>query len=159
MIEERLLVLLRTRANDRGTLSISAATLAQGADASAEEVHAAIGKLERAGFLRVLAPLPFLVIKLRSWSDAAAKSADSRASAYSYSSSTNRLNESYRQPDDALLQEILTTLGETDPESFVGAVRNYSPEVIRKALERVRRARSVRKNRTALFRFLLGKLS
>jgi len=55
--------------------------------------------------------------------------------------------------------EVLDTLGETDPTTFEGAIRNFPPEVIRKALDRVRRTRSLRKNRTALFRYLLTKLS
>jgi len=38
-------------------------------------------------------------------------------------------------------------------------VANFAPDVIRKALDRVRRTRSLRKNRTALFRYLLTKLS
>ena len=43
--------------------------------------------------------------------------------------------------------------------SFEGAVTNFAPEVIRQALDRVRKAKSLRTNRTALFRFLLTKLS
>jgi hypothetical protein len=70
------------------------------------------------------------------------------------------MNESYRPTDDdALMREILETLGETDPSTFEGAVKNFAPGVIRKALDRVRRTRSLRKNRTALFRYLLTKLS
>jgi hypothetical protein len=61
--------------------------------------------------------------------------------------------------DEALLGEILETLGETDRTSFEGAIKNFAPDVIRKALDRVRRTTSVRKNRTALFRYLLTKLS
>jgi hypothetical protein len=57
------------------------------------------------------------------------------------------------------MREILETLGETDATTFEGAIKNFSPEVIRKALDRVRRTRSLRKNRTALFRYLLTKLT
>ena len=129
--------------------------------APAEDVAAALDKLERAGLLTILAPFPFLVLRLRSWSGKSTEPRESRASGYSYSKlSSNRLNESYRPAgEDELLREILETLGETDPTTFEGAIKNFAPEVIRKALDRVRRTRSLRKNRTALFRYLLTKLS
>ena len=97
----------------------------------------------------------------RAWPRNPQLPAETRPAPYSYSKlSTNRLNSSYRLAgDDALLREILETLGETDPTSFEGAIKNFSPTVIRKALDRVRKTRSLRKNRTALFRYLLTKLS
>jgi hypothetical protein len=161
MIEQRLLARLRERVNTRGVVPVRGDTLIQEVGASQEEVGAALDKLERAGLLRILAPFPFLVLKLHSWSGMGPKPGTSRSAAYSYSKlSSNRLNESYRPTtDDALLREILETLGETDPTSFEGAIKNFSPDVIRKALDRVRRTRSLRKNRTALFRYLLTKLS
>jgi len=161
MIEERLLALLQARAKSRGIVPVSGETLAQEVGAPHEEIDAALDRLERAGLLRVLAPFPFLVIRLRSWSGNVTKAGNSQPPAYSYSKlSSNRLNESYRPgADDGLLREILDTLGETDPTTFEGAVRNFPLEVIRKALDRVRRTRALRKNRTALFRYLLTKLS
>jgi hypothetical protein len=161
MIEERLLICLRGRASDRGIVPVRGEVLAQEVEATQEEVGTALDKLERAGLLKILAPFPFLVLKLASWSGKGQIPSSSRPTAYSYSKlSSNRLNESYRPAGgDALLREILETLGETDPTSFEGAIRNFPPNVIRKALDRVRRTRSLRKNRTALFRYLLTKLS
>jgi len=161
MIEQRLLTKLRERAGTRGIVPVRGDVLAEEVAAPQEEVGAALDKLERAGLLRILAPFPFLVVKLRSWSGTSQKPSTSKDSAYSYSQlSSNQLNESYRSAgDEALLREILETLGETDPTSFEGAIRNFSPDVIRKALDRVRRTRSLRKNPTALFRYLLTKLS
>lgn len=163
MIEERLLICLRRRASQRGIVPVRGDALVEEVGAGKEEVGAALDKLERAGFLRILAPFPFLVLQLTSWSGIPAKPADSRPATYSYSQlSSNRKNESksYRPTgDDALLREILDTLGETDPTTFEGAIKNFAPDVIRKALDRVRKARSLRKNRTALFRYLLTKLS
>lgn len=161
MIEERLLARLRERANARGIVPVRGSILAGEISALEEEVGAALDKLEKAGLLTILAPFPFLVLRLRSWSGMAEKPRESGASGYSYSKlSSNQVNESYRSSSDAtLLREILDTLGESDPTSFEGAVRNFSPEVIRKALDRVRRTRSLRKNRTALFRYLLTKIS
>jgi len=161
MIEERLLALLRARAKPRGIVPVSGETLAREVGSPQEEVGAALDRLERAGLLRVLAPFPFLVLKLRSWAGNDSNPGKTQPSAYSYSKlSSNRLNKSYRGTgEEALLREILDTLGETDPTTFEGAVRNFPAEVIRKALDRVRKTRSLRKNRTALFRYLLTKLS
>jgi len=159
MIEERLLVLLREHANPRGIVTMRGSALVQEATSSQGEVEAALSRLARAGLVTILAPLPFLVLKLHSWSGKTAKAAGSAPSAYSYSKlSSNHVIDSYSS-DDALLAEILETLGETDPTSFEGAIKNFAPEVIRKALDRVRQAKSLRKNRTALFRYLLTKLS
>lgn len=158
---ERLLLSLRRRTNDRGLVLASEDDLRRELSASHEVLTAEIEKLDRSRLVEILAPLPFLVLRLRSWSGNASKPSHSRPIAYSYSKlSSNRLNESYRPAgDEALLREILETLGETDPKSFEGAIRNFAPEVIRKALDRVRRTRSLRKNRTALFRYLLTKLA
>ena len=161
MIEQQLLARLRERANARGIVPVRGEVLAEEVGAPTEEVGATLDRLERAGLLRILAPFPFLVLKLGSWPGSTTKQPVSQPASYSYSElSNNRLNESYRPSgDDALLREILETLGETDPTTFEGAVKNFSPEVIHKALDRVRRTRSLRKNRTALFRYLLTKLS
>lgn len=161
MIEQQLLARLRERANSRGIVPVRGEILAKEVGASTEEVGTTLDRLERAGLLRILAPFPFLVLRLGSWPGSSPKQPVSRPASYSYSKlSSNRLNESYSPAkDDALLREILDTLGETDPTTFEGAIKNFSPEVIRKALDRVRRTRSLRKNRTALFRYLLTKLS
>lgn len=161
MIEPRLLARLKERANARGIVPVRGDVLAQEVGARQEEVGAALDKLEQAGLLKILAPFPFLVLRLRSWSGKSARPATSRPVAYSYSKlSSNRLSESYRPiGGEALMREILETLGESDPTTFEGAIKNFAPHVIRKALDRVRRTRSLRKNRTALFRYLLTKLS
>ena len=161
MIEQQLLARLRKRANSRGIVPVRGEMLAKEVGAPEEEVGATLDRLERAGLLRILAPFPFLVLKLGSWPGSSAKRPVSQPAPYSYSKlSNNRLNESYSPTkDDALLREILDTLGETDPTTFEGAIKNFAPDVIRKALDRVRRTRSLRKNRTALFRYLLTKLS
>jgi hypothetical protein len=158
---ERLLACLQRRANSRGLVLTNEEQLLRELATSREMIAAELDKLERSGLIEVHAPLPFLVLKLRSWSGKAKNVGTSQPSAYSYSKlSSNRLNESYRpSDDDALLREILDTLGETDPTSFEGAIKNFPPDVIRKALDRVRRTRSLRKNPTALFRYLLTKLS
>ena len=161
MIEQQLLARLRERANARGIVPVRGEVLAEEVGAPTEEVGATLDRLERAGLLRILAPFPFLVLRLGSWPGSAVKRPVPPPAPNSYIKlSNNRLNESYRPAkDDALLREILETLGESDPTTFEGAIKNFAPDVIRKALDRVRRTRSLRKNRTALFRYLLTKLS
>lgn len=72
------------------------------------------------------------------------------------------MKESYRPSDaegETLLQEILDTLGETDPTTFRGAIRSYAPGVIRTALARIRKMKNIQKNPTAVFRFLLPRIA
>lgn len=161
MIEQQLLKRLRERASNRGIVPVRGEVLADEVGATSEALSSTLERLERAGLLTILVPPPFLVVRLSSWPSSTVKAPVSRPASYSYGKlSNNRLIKSYRpDKDEALLREILDTLGETDPTTFVGAIKNFAPEVIRKALERVRRTRSVRKNRTALFRYLLTKLS
>ena len=166
MIEERLLICLRGRANTRGVVPVRGDALAREVEGTQEEVVAALDKLARAGLVEILAPFPFLVVKVRKWSGTTAKTGDSAPSAYSHSKQlfhSQHVKASYRpkgdEPASDLLSEILETLGETDAASFEKAVELYSPHVIRTALDRVRRARGIRKSRTALFRHLLPRLA
>jgi hypothetical protein len=71
---------------------------------------------------------------------------------------SNSNSDSHRPVDPELMREVLETLGESDPATFTGALEHYAPAIIRKALERVRAAGSIRTSRTALFRYLLPKL-
>jgi len=168
MIEERLLICLRGRSNDRGVVSVRGDVLAKEVEASQEDLGTALDKLARAGLVEILAPFPFFVVRLRKWSGKDAKSDESAPNAYSHSKQlfhSQHVKASYRpkgggeQPASDLLREILETLGETDATSFEKAVELYSPHVIRTALDRVRRARGIRKSRTALFRHLLPRLA
>lgn len=120
------------------------------------------------GLLEVLAPLPYLVLRLRTWPGKRREPHETGVTAYSsleLPSQSQRLNSSYRPPptkypaDPQLLREILETLGESDGASFTKAVELYSPHVIRLTLDRVRHARDIRKSRTALFRHLLPRLA
>lgn len=166
---ERLLSLLQTRANERGLVLASETDLCHEVGADRNVLASELDRLARSGLVEVLAPLPFLVARLRgTWPGKGSKPAHSAPSAYSAIqklSQSKQLNSSYRRSgahgpiDAALLSEILETLGETDGKSFEKAVELYSPHSIRTALDRVRRAKGIRKNRTALFRHLLPRLA
>lgn len=161
---EQFLAVLQSHANARGIVLVAEEALTRDSSASRGEVESALAKLEDAGLVEVLAPLPFLVLRLRSWSGKNVRSSQPAPAAYS-AIHTKQLNSSYRRAgahwpvDRALLTEILETLGESDGKSFEEAVELYSPHVIRTALDRVRRAKGIRKNRTALFRHLLPRLA
>jgi len=164
---EVVLLALRRRANREDLVIVRESALLEELRLQPAEVTSALRSLEDQHVLRVLSPLPFLVLKLtRSWSGESQESTETAPSAYSYSKQLlhkQQLQDSYRRndpsADDGLLKEMLETLGETDPSSFRKAIENYSPSVIRTALDRVRRAKSIRKNRTALFRHLLPRIA
>ena len=165
---ERLLACLNSRASKRGMVVITEEALLREVGADHATASTELAKLERAGLVEILTPLPFLVVKLpRKWSGRGANTGNSSHSAYSYSKllQPKQLKNSYRredateEPPSNLLQEILETLGESDPSSFEKAIELYSPQVIRTALDRVRRAKGIRKSRTALFRHLLPRLA
>lgn len=159
---ELILQALRRRTNHRDLVIVRGSALLEELRVTSEVLRAAIERLEDDGLLEVLSPLPFLVVK---WSGKGPKSPDSRENAYSFESSlsqSKRLKESYRPTKaepDALLHEILDTLGETDPTTFRGAIRSYPPGVIRTALARIRKMKNIQKNPTAVFRFLLPRIA
>jgi hypothetical protein len=159
---ERVLQALRRRTNHRNLVIVRETALLDELRVTPEVLRAAIERLEGDGLLEVLSPLPFLVVK---WPGKGPKSADSAANAYSFQSSLSQskhLKESYRPSEDeheALLQEILDTLGETDPTTFRGAIRSYPPGVVRTALARIRKMKHIQKNPTAVFRFLLPRIA
>lgn len=166
---ERLVAALRRHTNDRGLVVVRESALLEELSTEPKALRQAVQELESQGVIRILTPLPFLILK---WPGSGpteeksrGKTSRSSGSAYSFQSSlssSKQLKESYGQPtseEGALLKEILETLGEDDPTTFRGAIRNYSPEVIRLTLERIRRMPSIRKSRTALFRYLLPRIN
>jgi hypothetical protein len=131
------------------------------------EVETWLARLVEAGLVIILSPSPFLVIKLPLWSGSSGNQALIRGdSEDGYSSRaiaaiTNQGEKGGQGEGEGLLREILNTLGESDPEPFRKVVERFSPAVVQQALARVRAARpdQIRKSRTALFRFLIGRLS
>ena len=156
---------LRRRANHRGFVVARDVTLLEDLRVSRAELGAALLKLENAGLVESLSPPPFLVVRIKTWPGNGSKPAESSSPAYSYPLLQSKpLNATSYRPDElaasnGLLHEILEVLGEEDPTSFRKAIELYAPHVIRLALDRVRRAKSIRKNRTALFRHLLPRIA
>ena len=167
-MNERFLACLESHANTHGLVIARQDEILREVGGSQATAASILDVLEHDGVVEILSPLPFLVLKLKKWSGVAANTGGPGPSAYSHSKQlleTQQLKDSYRPGAESataaagLLREILKTLGETDAASFVKAVELYSPHVIRTALNRVRRAREIRKSRTALFRHLLPRLA
>jgi len=161
---DRLLEILRQRANRKGLAFAKQELLLEELDCDPEKLALAVEAIESRGAITILSPLPYLVVKVQSWSGSEENSAETRVSPYSFSSSHPRNNSknSYREAlvdSGRLLQEILLVLGEIDPEPFRKVTELYTPHVIRVALDRVRKAQSIQKSRTALFRYLLPRIA
>jgi hypothetical protein len=165
---EQLLQALGRRSSHRGLVIVQESALLKELRIPSHALRKSVAQLADKRVIEILSPLPFLVAK---WSGNASPRLQNGPNvgaaedhAYSFKSSlsqSKQMKESYRRPvqADPLLQEILDTLGESDPTTFRGAVRSYSPDVIRTALDRIRRMQTIRKNRTALFRFLLPRIA
>jgi len=142
------------------------------------EVQQWLDRLSQGRLIEILSPAPFLVIKLRSWSgntrsEIVSASADSGQSSNLHIevpvSSSSSAAAAFSSTGDggpgegeALLREVLDALGEeADAEEFRELLPRYSPATVRQALRRVETTplNQIRKSKTALFRYLLDKLS
>src|SRR5687768_6260412 len=144
----RLLAALEERANSRGLAFARELWLLRRLECSRSDLDHALRQLVEGGAIRILSPFPFLAIRLLRWPNRREKSVHIAPSGYSYKSSLSQsrlIKDSYspKDSDEALLQEILTTLGETDPTTFRGAIKAFRPEAIRATLERVRRMKRI----------------
>lgn len=166
-MKSQLLACLVSRATPKGLALVHKQDLADALRLPMEDIDRLLQELVQAGDIDILSGPSFLVLRLRTWSGSmtkAPKTSGDRGRAYSSQSSLSRskpIDESYSPADgrpstDPLLQELLTTLGETDPTTFRQALRHYPRETILLALQRVRRRQP--RNRTAFFRFLLPRL-
>ena len=142
------------------------------------EVDTWLASLSEAGLVTVLSPSPFLVIKLPLWSGNAPQSAANppsisgqsgevhmevpvSSSSAAAAASSNLGVDGGRGEGEGLLRDALATLDEADPEDLRQLLGQYPVEVIRRALRRVQATppAQIRKSKTALFRYLLAKLS
>lgn len=159
---EQICQALRRHTNHRDLVIVREPALLDDLRIGVDQLRAGLRELEERRLIEILSPLPFLVVK---WSGKGTRTARSSGNAHSFKSSlsqSKQLKESYGPTDvedEALLREILDTLGETDPTTFRGAIRSYSPGVIRTALARIRRMKNIQKNPTAVFRFLLPRIA
>jgi hypothetical protein len=159
---ERLLAVLTGRANRNGLAFAKQDSLLEQLGCDREKLAIALESLESRGTIAVLSPLPYLVVKITSWSGGSEKPAPNAAAPYSYGSSpVVKSNQSYSDRTEAeeLLKDVLGVLGEVDAEPFRRAVELYPAHTIRLTLDRVRKAHRIQKSRTALFRYLLPRIA
>lgn len=160
---EQLFQVLEEQAKPDGLAMIREPELIERLRTTPGWIRKSLRDLEAAGRIRILSRLPFLTLKLVSWSGQCSKSAIPKASSYSFKHLTDKSiaiegEDRGTGEGEGLLQEILETLGESDPTTFRGALDHYPAATIRSVLERVRATpnEKLRKSRTALFRYLLA---
>lgn len=174
---EHLLEYLRHNASRRGLVLAREVRLVDEFGATREDLDAALMKLESNGAIRVLSPLPYLVIALtpRSWSGRQSKRSSDEQQASSNQRSfheevpvSSSIAAAAKQPrvvggageGEALLEEVLAALGpDADRKEFAYILAGRSPSLVIRCLRRVQATKTIRVSRAALFRSLLQKLS
>lgn len=162
-----LYLYLLIETDQQGRLCRTSDRVAADLSADESEIESWLKRLADAGLVTVLSPAPFLAIKLPMWPGRGSNHGGcSRALEDSYSSRaiaamSNQGETGGLGGGEGLLEEILETLGERDPEPFRKVLEHFPPAMVRKALARVRAARPdrIRRSKTALFRYLLGQYS
>jgi hypothetical protein len=169
-----LLDILVRHANHRGLVLASERSLLHESAADAASLRQGLAALEVKRRVRILAPLPFLVLKLASWSGSSPASVRkaqqqrlahievpvSSSNAAAAAATHTEVGGAGEGGPDALLEEALAVLGpEADRAEFRAILARHSPGLVRRCLERVRATRTIRVSRAALFRSLLAKLS
>lgn len=172
------LALLKS-ANHRGVVCKRSDQIAATLSLDEPTLLADLEKLSDLGLIRSLNPAPYLVIQLSLWPGKAEASKARRPaetdlepaarSAVPVSSREAAAAASASLPKDGgqgegsdLLDRVLAVLG---PEAGANEMRElvgtHAPELIRKALQRVEAtpAHQIRRSKTALFRYLLTKLT
>jgi hypothetical protein len=173
-MKEQLFGFLRRRVGDHGLALVHESVLLNALGTTSKELSAALDVLASAGDVEVLSKLPYLVVRVHSWSGSKRpgvieKQQDSRSPAHALdvpvsssiaAAATNSSRDGGAGEGEALLDQVLATLGpEADPEEFRLILEGRSPVVIRQALRRVQATTTIRVSRAALFRSLLTKLS
>ena len=173
---ERLLGDLRRRANHRSVTLVRPAVLQESLACSFQELLSALAHLAEAGKIEILSPAPYLTIALlpRKWPGGSLPRVQklqqiSNESAGMYKevpvSSAAAAAMQQREVGGAgeggtLLDEVLAALGpEADRAEFAAILQGRPPELIERALRRVRNTRHIRVSKAALFRSLLEKFS
>jgi hypothetical protein len=168
---------LLLEADHQGRLCRKSERIAADLGVEESDVQAWLKRLVDVGLVTVLSPSPFLVTKLPRWSGSRTVAAPGQAIASSPSgsgeedvpvssssaaaASSNHGEDGGRGEGEELLREVLAVLDETDPDEFRGLIVRFPAETVRNALRRVQAtpAGQIRKSKTALFRYLLGRLS
>jgi hypothetical protein len=172
-----LYLFLVISANYRGVVLRRLDHLAGDLSVESSEIESWLSRLQMTRLVNVESPAPFLAIKLRSWpgdevhrsekrSENAKQPIDplnvpvSSSNAATAAASSNRENGGLGE-GEGLLRQVLSVLDEADENEFHEILKQHPVERIRQALSRVEATppEQIRKSKTALFRYLLTKLS
>ncbi len=170
-----LYVLLLTKAGDRGHVIQNTTRLAKDLSVPEDAIVRWLDHLRDARLITISSPPPYLVGRIVFWPDIAVQDA-SNASVGSSQSPLERNNVPVSSSTAAasasgedrglgegepLLAEVLGAIPEADPDELRGLLVHHAPEVVRRALVRVRTTptHEIRKSKEALFRYLLTRLT
>jgi hypothetical protein len=170
----RLLSQLQANANHRDVVLLRESVLLEALQTQRDALSAGLAELETAAEIRILSPLPFLVLKLKKWSGRKPDVGANRPRLQQpqlgvhgeVPVSSSAAAAAMRQEDggagegEALLEEVLEALGPSaDREEFAQVLNGRSRELVRRCLRRVQATKSVRVSKAALFSSLLQRLS
>jgi hypothetical protein len=175
-----LYVALLAAANYRGLVVRKTDRLAQDLGVPEQQVQEWLAPLVGTGLIEILSPAPYLAIRLRFWSGVTSSEREkppessgetgsaqlevpvSSSNAAAAAAALHTGEDGGPGEGEELLGEVLATLDDdADPEELRQLLAQHDPEVVRRALRRVETTspEQIRKSRTALFRYLLTKLS
>jgi hypothetical protein len=168
---------LLNAANHRGVVCKRSDQMAVTLKADEATVLADLAKLTEVGLIRTLNPAPYLVIQLALWPGrGATPEADTphesgqRSAAHekvpvsssSAAAAASQSEDGGRGEGGDLLDRVIAVLGPgADPSEMRDLLNDHAREIVERALQRVEStpARQIRRSKTALFRFLLTKLT
>lgn len=172
---ERLVHALTSRVNRHGRVIASQDALCRELRTSPDTLENGLRQLSEARVVDILSPLPFLVLRLRSWPGSSRDhlrnkqpNSSAKADLHSEVPVSSSAAAAATQPrevggageGEALLQEVLAVLGpEADREEFRAILAGHGAAVIHRCLSRVQATQAIRVSRAALFRSLLRRLS
>ena len=172
-----LYLYLLLEADHQGRLCRKSERIAADLGVEETEVGVWLKRLVDVGLVTVLSPSPFLVTRLAMWSGNKAGAAANQAvgskpggageedvpvsSSSAAAASNNNGEDGGRGEGEELLREVLAALDEADPDEFRDLIARFPSETVRGALRRVQATPpgQIRKSKTAMFRYLLGKRS
>jgi hypothetical protein len=168
-------------ANTSGHICRTLESLARDLAITPERVEDWLRRLEETGLVLVQHPAPYLVLKLRFWSDhdfeststAASPSGDGGYSQRVVPVGSSKLQQPHaaasKKTEDgglgeggrALFSEILRVLGPADEDELRKLLGQFPEPIVRRALLRVKATPpwEIRKSKAALFRYLLVQFS
>jgi len=170
---EELLARLRARASSLGTVLAREAVLLEDLRTNETDLSNALAQLQREGYIEVLTPGSFLVLKLKKWSGSISprvqeeqQITSNRDGVHKEVPVSSAAAAALQQEDggagegEALLDEVLHVLGpDADREEFRDILAGRDPSIVYRCLKRVQATMAIRVSRAALFRSLLQKLS